>query len=59
MLLLFFNMDETGVPLDPSPGKVVTMKGVKHSVTVTTGNKAQISVISACSAARYILPQCW
>ena len=51
-----FNMDETGMPLDPHPSKVVTVRGVKHAMSVTTGCKAQITVVSVCSAAGYVLP---
>ena len=51
-----FNMDETGVPLDPAPTKVVTMKGIKHPTCVTTGNKAQITVVGCCSAGGNALP---
>lgn len=51
-----FNVDETGLSLDPKPAKVVTTHGVKHPMTITAGNKTQITVVSACSAAGYILP---
>ena len=47
-----YNMDETGVPLEPRPPKVVAFKGQKKvritaTVTVryrTSGQKAQITV---------------
>jgi len=32
------------------------VKGTKHPTSVTTGNKAQITVVSCCSAAGYVLP---
>ena len=32
-----FNMDETGVPLDPRPHKVVAHKGVKKFLIVALG----------------------
>ena len=51
-----FNIDETGMPLDPSPTKVVVVKGTKHPTSVTTGNKAHITVVSCCSAAGYVWP---
>ncbi len=51
-----FNMDETGMPLDPSPMKIITTKGTKHPTSVTTGNKSQITVVSSCSASGYVLP---
>ncbi len=34
-----FNMDETGMPLDPKPGKVITVCGVKHAMSITSGTK--------------------
>ena len=51
-----FNCDETGLPLDPKPPKVIVQKGTKHPRAVTSGNKAQITVLACCSAAGYILP---
>ena len=51
-----FNCDETGIPLDPKPPKAIVLKGVKHPRTITTGNKAQITVLACCSAAGYVLP---
>ena len=51
-----FNMDETGFPLDPAPPLVVAPVGSKHVSQITTGNKAQITVISCCNAAGYAMP---
>ena len=51
-----YNMDETGMPLDPHLTKIVSIKGTKHPVVVTTGNKAQVTVVSACSASGHVLP---
>lgn len=51
-----YNMDETGVPLDPLPPKIVTVRGVKHPIKTTTGNKAQITCVSSCSASGHVLP---
>ncbi len=51
-----FNCDETGMPLDPKPPKVVVPKGIKHPRTITTGNKGQITVLACCSAAGYVIP---
>jgi len=47
-----FNMDETGFPLDPAPPLVVAPVGSKHVSQITTGNKAQITVISCCTVVR-------
>ncbi len=54
--LQIFNMDETGMPIDPIPTKVVVLKGTKHPTSVTTGNKAQVTVVACCNAAGYIMP---
>ena len=51
-----FNMDETAMPLDPTPTKVVVLKGTKHPTSVTSGNKAQITVVACCNAASYVMP---
>ena len=32
-----FNLDETGLPFDPHPLKIICKKGQKHPVTTTTG----------------------
>ena len=51
-----FNMDETGMPLDPSPPRVVARRGQKHPSAVGSGDKSQITVLSCCSAAGYAIP---
>ena len=51
-----FNLDETGMPLDPQPPKVVTLKGVKHATSLSTGNKSQVTVLSCCSASGNVIP---
>ena len=51
-----FNMDETGMPLDPKAPKVVSRKGMKHPVSISSGNKAQITVVSCCSAGGHHIP---
>ena len=51
-----FNCDETGFPLDHKTGKVVTRRGQKHTYTITSGNKTQITVMACVSAAGYALP---
>ena len=51
-----FNMDETGMPLDPIAPKVLAIKGIKHPVSTTTGDKSQITVASYCNAAGYAIP---
>ena len=41
---LIFNMDETGVPLDHKPPKVIAFKGAKKVHCRTSGNKMQITI---------------
>ena len=51
-----YNCDEIGIPLDPAPPKVIARKGQKHTQSITTGNKTQITVLSCCSASGHVLP---
>ena len=51
-----YNMDETGMPLDPIAPKVLVKKGIKHPVSATTGDKSQITVVSCCNATSYAIP---
>ena len=51
-----FNMDETGMPLDPKPPFVVAPVGAKHVSCMRTGDKSQITVIACCNAAGYAIP---
>ena len=51
-----FNIDETGMPLDPSPPQVIAVRGQKNPSAIGSGDKSQITVLSCCSAAGYVLP---
>ena len=51
-----FNMDESGFPLSPKPLKGMFEVGTKNAATVTSGDKAQITVLACISAAGYCLP---
>ena len=51
-----FNCDETGMPLTHKPPKVVAGVGQKHPYTVTSGDRAQITVMACASASGYSLP---
>lgn len=51
-----YNMDETGVPLEPRPPKVVAAKGTKKVRYRTSGRKSQITVIGCASASGQIIP---
>jgi hypothetical protein len=51
-----FNMDETGVPLDPKPAKIVSQRGSKHPIAASSGRKEQITVVACTNAGGYYLP---
>ena len=51
-----FNMDETGLPLDPKSLKVVCSVGTKNPVAVCAGNKTQITTVGCVSAGGYCIP---
>ena len=51
-----FNMDGTGMQLDPLAPKVIAKKGSRHPVATTSGDKSQITVVSCCNAAGYAMP---
>ena len=51
-----YNMDESGMPLDHKPPKVVARKGMKKVHCRTSGNKAQITVLACSNAAGSVIP---
>ena len=51
-----FNLDESGMPLDPKSTKAVTEKGSKDPSSISSGNKAQITVVSCVSATGVSIP---
>ena len=51
-----FNLDESGMPLDPCPPKIIALKGIKHPTSITTCDKTQITTLAFCSAAGYVIP---
>lgn len=51
-----YNMDETGVPLDPRPPKVVAEKGKKKVRYRCSGLKSQITVVGCGSATGQAIP---
>ena len=51
-----YNVDETGMPLDHRPPKIVTKKGQKKVRYRTSGNKSQITVIGCVSASGHAIP---
>jgi len=51
-----YNMDETGIPLDSRPPKVVAKYGEKKVRHRQSGNKEQISIIGCGNAAGQVIP---
>ena len=51
---VIFNCGETGLPLNPDCGKVVTKSGCKNPSFVTGGDKSQVTVLACTSAAGYV-----
>ena len=51
-----YNVDETGMPLDHRPPKIVTQRGHKKVRYRTAGNKSQITVIECVSATGHAVP---
>ena len=51
-----YNMDETGIPLEPRPPKVIAKRGQKKVRYQTSGKKQQITVIGCGSATGQCVP---
>ena len=51
-----FNCDETGLALAHKPPKVVVKSRQQHPYAITSGNKAQITVLACASASGYSIP---
>ena len=51
-----FNCDETGMPLQHKPLKVVSLVSQKHPYAITSGEKVQITVLACASASGYTIP---
>ena len=51
-----YNIDETGMPLDPPKLRVCAKKGQKKVRQCGSGNKAQITVVSCGSATGHVIP---
>ena len=52
----FYNVDETGMPLDHHSPKLVAYKGQKKVRTRTSGNKPQVTAIACVSATGQVIP---
>ena len=46
-----YNVDESGIPLDPKAPKVVTVRGIKKARYQSPGRKGQITVVACGNAA--------
>lgn len=51
-----YNVDETGMPLDPRKPRVVTKLGTKKVRVMGSGNKHQITVVACASATGHVIP---
>ena len=51
-----FNMDESGMPLDPKSLKTIHVRGDTNPVTAATGDKAQITIVACVSASGNYIP---
>ena len=51
-----YNMDESGMPLDPKQLKRVAHKGTKKVHGQASGNKSQITIVACGNAAGHVLP---
>ena len=51
-----YNMDESGMPLDPKPPKLIFQRGCQHAAAFSSGNKKQITVVGCVNAAGNVMP---
>ncbi|XP_065895961.1 uncharacterized protein [Dysidea avara] len=51
-----YNVDETRMPLDHRPPKIVTKRGQKKVRSRTSSNKSQVTVIACVSATGHVIP---
>ena len=51
-----YNMDETGMPLDTKPLKIVALRGARDVQGPSTGDKSQITIVACANAAGCVLP---
>ena len=49
-------MDETGFPLDPKPLKTIHIHGDKNPLSLSSGSKAEVTVVACVSAAGQAIP---
>jgi hypothetical protein len=51
-----YNVDETGIPLDPRPPNIVTRRGIKKVRNRVTGRKGQVTVVGCGNAMGQVIP---
>ena len=51
-----YNMDESGIPLDPKAPNVVALKGAKKVRYRSSGRKGQVTVVACGNAAGQVIP---
>ncbi len=51
-----FNADEIGIPLQHRPGRRIAVRGQKHVIVSTSGNKTQITVLVCVNARGSYIP---
>lgn len=54
--MYIYNCDESGFSLEHKPSKCIGLRGQRDLACITSGNKTQLTVLSACSASGYVLP---
>ena len=55
-LARFYNMDETGMLLEPKAPKLVCRAGSRNPVSISSGDKSQISVVGCVTAGDICIP---
>ena len=51
-----YNVDESGIPLDPKAPKVVTLRGTRKARYQSPGRKGQITIVACGNAAGQVIP---
>ncbi len=51
-----YNCDESGMPLEHKPPRIVSAKGTKKVRQISSGNKTQITILGCCNAAGQAIP---
>ena len=51
-----YNVDKTGIPLDPKTPRIVTVKGTRKVRYQSIGRKGQITVVACGNAAGQVIP---